>query len=436
MIAILLATALTVHVPEKPGGRTINLNVSVIESKEKHDDAIFALAGGPGVAATGMAGYMTRTFAGSGRDIVLIDARGTGKSNPLHCDFGGSDKDLQGYFNDFLPLDKVTECRDQLAKRADLTQYTTSRIVDDVEAVRKKLGYKQIDLYGTSYGTRVAIEYMRRYPKNVRAAILDGVVPPSLHISETFAADAQSSLDRVIDLCLADADCGETYPRLRDDYATVMDRVADEGIDVALEGKSVHINRGLFGEVLRNFLYSPEVYKKVPQVIYNAARGNWVLFGDMALKYVRGIREGVDVGLFLSVSCTEDVPSMEIAKARLAAKGTFLGTYRVNQQYEACKIWPHGSAVDNSTIHQPLVSAIPTLLVSGELDPATPPRFGDEVARGLKNSLHAVIKYGSHSGDTGGCQEKVMSEFVREGSAANLEHDCFESQKKPSFTGK
>jgi len=238
MIAILLATALTVNVPEKPGGRTINLNVSVIGSKEKHGDAIFALAGGPGVAATGMAGYMTRTFDGSGRDIVLIDARGTGKSNPLHCDFGGSDKDLQGYFNDFLPLDQVTACRDQLAKRADLTQYTTSRIVDDVEAVRKKLGYKQIDLYGTSYGTRVAIEYMRRYPKNVRTAILDGVVPPSLHTSETFAADAQSSLNRVIELCLADASCSGNYPRLRDDYATLLDRVRDDGIDVMLEGKS------------------------------------------------------------------------------------------------------------------------------------------------------------------------------------------------------
>src|SRR5436189_6333097 len=119
MIAILLATALTVHVPEKPGGRTINLNVSVIESKEKHDDAIFALAGGPGVAATGMAGYMTRTFAGSGRDIVLIDARGTGTSNPLHCDFGGSDKDLHGYFTDCVRRAKVTASGDKLRTRAD-----------------------------------------------------------------------------------------------------------------------------------------------------------------------------------------------------------------------------------------------------------------------------------------------------------------------------
>ena len=431
MIAILLATALTVPVPEKPGGRTINLNVSVIESKEKHDDAIFVLAGGPGVAGTGMAGFATRTFQGSGRDIVLMDARGTGKSNPLHCDLGGSDKDLQGYFNDFLPLDKVTACRDKLAKRADLTQYTTSRIVDDVEAVRKKLGYQQIDLYGTSYGTRVAIEYMRRYPSRVRAAILDGVVPPSLHTAETFAADAQSSLDRVLNLCLADANCGGIFGHLRADYETLM-TATKNGADLTLQGQRVHINRGLFGEVLRNFLYSREVYVKLPQVINNSARGNWNLFGETALNYARGIR-GVDVGLFLSVGCTEDIPSMDIVKARQSAKDTFLGVYRINQQYEACKVWPHGSAVDNATIHQPLVSSIPTLLISGELDPATPPRFGDEVAKGLESSLHAIIQYGSHSGDTGGCQEKVMSKFVREGSVAVLDHGCFPQHKKPSF---
>jgi pimeloyl-ACP methyl ester carboxylesterase len=433
MIAILLATALTVQVPEKPGGRTINLNVSVVESKQQHDDAIFVIAGGPGVPATGMAGFAPRTFAGSERDIVLIDARGTGKSNPLHCDLGGSDKDLQGYFNDFLPLDKVTECRDKLAKRADLTQYTTSRIVDDLEAVRKKLRYKQVDLYGTSYGTRVAIEYMRRYPKNVRAAILDGVVPPSLHTSETFAADAQSSLNRVIDLCLSDANCRGNFDHLREDYTTLMNATKG-GVDLTLQGQAVHINRGYFGEMLRNFLYSREVYVKLPQAISNSARGNWNLFSDTALSYARAIR-GLDVGLFLTVSCTEDIPSMDIVKARQSAKDTFLGVYRINQQYEACKVWPHGSAVDNATIHEPLVSSIPTLLISGELDPATPPRFGDEVAKGLKNSLHAIIQYGSHSGDTGGCQEKVMSEFVREGSVASLETACFQQQKKPSFGG-
>jgi len=430
MLSLLLATALTVTVPEKPGGRTIDLNVSVVTSKEHHDDAIFVLAGGPGVGATNMEGFATRMFEGSGRDIVLVDARGTGKSHPLHCDLGGSDADLRGYFSGFLPLERVTACRILLEPEADLAQYTTSRIVDDLEAVRRKLGYKQVDLYGTSYGTRVAIEYMRRYPKRVRAAILDGVVPPSLRTSESFPADGQSSLDRVLKLCESDAACHKAYPDIRADYEAVM-KDAEDGVDLSLKGQRVHVDRGLFGEVLRNFLYSPEVYSRLPLALHLAARGDWGAFGDMAYRYTRGIRV-LDVGLFLSVSCTEDIPSLDVAKARAKARGTFLGTYRLDQQLGACKLWPRGAV--NASVHQPLVSSIPALIVSGELDPATPPRFGNEVARTLKNALHLIIRYGSHSGDTGGCQEKVMSEFVREGSVAKLDHGCFAAQKMPSFT--
>jgi len=435
MLAFLLAaTFSTVTVPENPnvrGGRTIPLNVALIPAKEHHDDAIFVLAGGPGVAATNMAGFAERTFAGSGRDVVLVDARGTGKSNGLHCDFPGSDADLQGYFTDFLPPFHVTACLAELATRADLTQYTTRRVVDDLEAVRRKLGYKQVDLYGTSYGTRVAIEYMRRYPKRVRAAILDGVVPPSLTGPSAFARDAQQSLERVIALCAADEKCREKYPDPRADYDAMM-KAAETGVDLSIKGQRVHIDRGLFGEVLRNFLYSPEVYRTVPLVLHMAARGDWGAFGAMAHRYARGIR-GVDAGFFLSVSCAEDIPSLDEPAARAAAKDTFLGTYRIDQQVEACRLWPRGAA--DPSLHKPLVSSIPTLLVSGELDPATPVRFGDEVARTLRNSRHAVIKYGSHSGDTGGCQEKVMSAFVRSGSAKDLDIGCLAEQKPPLFAG-
>ncbi|HJQ36302.1 MAG TPA: hypothetical protein VKB93_04110, partial [Thermoanaerobaculia bacterium] len=152
MLAIVLAAALTVPVPG------LNLNVTVVKAKEPHDDAIFVLAGGPGVAATGMEGFATRTFAESGRDLVLIDARGTGKSNPLHCDFGGSDADLQRYFTGFLPLDKVQECRDELAKRTDLTQYTTSRIATTSR------------LYGRNSDTSRSISTARRTARASRSS--------------------------------------------------------------------------------------------------------------------------------------------------------------------------------------------------------------------------------------------------------------------------
>ena len=147
----------------------------------------------------------------------------------------------------------------------------------------------------------------------------------------------------------------------------------------------------------------------------------------------QGLRiRSVDIGLFLSVTCAEDVPRIDAALERREAAGTFLGTYRVDQQVEACRIWPRGAADPSMT--RPLSVRVPTLIISGQLDPATPPRFGDEVARTLPRSLHIVIPFGSHSGPTGGCQEKVFAEFIREGSVARLDHACFNALKPPSFT--
>src|SRR5262245_29055650 len=152
MIALLLVTiAAPQHltVPEdrnKPNVRKIELSIEVIPAVagKKSADAIFILAGGPGQAASALIDHASHLFAGAERDLVFVDARGTGKSNPLHCDFGGGDDDVAGYFNDMLPADRIAPCREALAGRADLGQYTTRAIADDVEAVRKHLGYATI----------------------------------------------------------------------------------------------------------------------------------------------------------------------------------------------------------------------------------------------------------------------------------------------------
>lgn len=446
MIAIVLAAALatlqpcevrnvkaqcsTVTVPENrriEGGRTIDLNVVVIERSDK-PDAIFMLAGGPGVAATNMAGFASRTFAGTDHDIVLVDIRGTGKSNALRCTMPGSDADPAGYFGDFLDLDALAKCRKELELRADLTQYTTAAIAADIEHVRRRLGYRQMNLYGTSYGTRLAIELMRRYPRSIRSVILDGVVPPAMVIPSTMAADADRSLNMLFALCRNDAACNTAFPNLAQEWAKVL-KDAEDGVELTAPVK-VTVNRGLFGEIIRNFLYSPEVYVKLPLAIHQAARGDWSVFADMAIRYTRNIR-GLEYGLFLSVTCAQDIPLLDVARARAAANGTLLGSYRIDQQIAACRMWP-GGAVDRDAT-RPLRSDIPTLIVSGELDPVTPPHHGDEVMRTLGRAKHIVIPNGSHSGDTGGCQEQVLSEFVREGSVAELDTTCVAKIQRPPF---
>jgi pimeloyl-ACP methyl ester carboxylesterase len=297
-----------------------------------------------------------------------------------------------------------------------------------MEAVRKHLGYEQMNLYGTSYGTRVALEIMRRYPKSVRAVILDGVFPPTVASPVTFAADGERSVRAILALCREDKSCRTAFPDIERDYEKVIDDAAD-GIEIEAPIK-VTINRGIFGEILRNFLYSPETYARFPLMIHRAARGDWSLFAEMTTRYGRGIRN-VHYGMFLSVMCAEDAPRIDFASAKKAAAGTLLGTYRVEQQLAACRIWPRGEVDSRGT--RPVRSVIPTLIASGEYDPVTPPRFGDEVKRTLRNSIHMVIPKGSHSGDTGGCLEKVYSEFIREGSVGNLDLSYLETIQRPPF---
>jgi pimeloyl-ACP methyl ester carboxylesterase len=430
----------TVRVAEnraKRSGRGIDLNLALIRHKagKRNDDAIFFLAGGPGQAATGLADYVFRLLAGAERDIVLVDVRGTGRSNPLHCEFGGSDDDPQGYFDDFLPIDRVRVCRDALMARADLTQYTTRAIVADLDEVRRRLGYRRIDLYGSSYGTRVAEEFMRRHPKRVRVAILEGVVSPSQVAYASFARDAQRSLESVFGLCAADTACHAAYPDLAADYEAMLRRVAN-GIELAIDDpktrKRVHvkIDRGLFGEILRNFLYTLETVARVPHVVHRAARGDFQPFGAMALDYARSIR-ALDFGLFLSVSCTEEISRLDPVAAEEAAAGTLLGGYRVEQQVAACRIWPHGPADPRATA--PLRSSIPTLLLSGELDPVTPAKYAQDVAQTLSRVVRVTVPKGSHGPDDTGCLGSIAAAAVKAGAVRSLDLACVRTIPGPSF---
>ncbi len=406
--------------PARRDSRVIDLKLVVVPSGKKHRDAVFILAGGPGSGAVRMTDWVVRTLGAGERDLVLVDARGTGGSNPLHCE--SDDKEL---FTDLWDPARIAACREKLEQKADLTQYTTLHIVRDLEAVRGALGYSKVTLYGTSYGTRVAQEYMRRYPKSVRAVILDGVVTPSRATPTGFAEGAQRSIRRVFDLCKADEACRAAYPDLDADFATML-RNAENGVEI----DGALVKRGFFGEAFRNFLYSPEAYVKLPLVVHEAARGNWKPYGQMATRYARGIRT-LDLGMFLSVTCAEDIPRLDEPAVRAGAQGTVLGAYRLDQQLGACRVWPRAQV--DAELTRPVRSSIPTVIVSGELDPVTPPEAGEEVARTLERAVHVVIPNGSHSGDTGGCLEKVLSEFVREGSVAQLDTSCIANVKRPPF---
>jgi pimeloyl-ACP methyl ester carboxylesterase len=429
------------EVPEKratPRGRRIGLRIVVVPAKEAAAGAapLFHLEGGPGVAATVMAPlyavelpeYRRR------RDVVLVDRRGTGGSNGLGC----PGDEMRSRLEQMYPAPSVADCRRSLEGRADLTQYTTDAAADDLDEVRAALGYARIDIFGLSYGTRLALVYMRRHPARVRSVVLMGPAPTDLAMPLHHAPDGQRALELMFSDCAAEAGCGRAFPRLKQELAEVLDRLDKSPAAVTLDdprsGRPVtyHLTRGAFAEQVRSRLYAPASRAGVPLAIHAARRGD---FGPF-LKPLRSGGEGPAIaeGLYLSVTCAEDVPFIDPAEAGRLAAGTALGLYRVREQRAACAQWPRATV--SADFRRPVESKAPTLIVSGERDPVTPPRLGEEVLRHLANGRHVVIPQGAHVPigiEPVACLDGIILHFFEEPWAKDLDTRCVKDMRAPPF---
>src|SRR5688572_173885 len=198
-------------------GRKISLKMVLIPalSPNPKPDPVFFFAGGPGQAASPLAGNLVDDELRKDRDFIFIDQRGTGEPDRLFCSLGGHDDDLQSYFREMFPVDAVRKCREKLEKKADLTLYTTDLAVDDFDEIRAWLGYGKINLIGGSYGTRAAQVYMKRHPKSVRATVITGVAPMDEPLSLSHAANGQRSLDTLLGWCEKDEACHAKFPAIR-----------------------------------------------------------------------------------------------------------------------------------------------------------------------------------------------------------------------------
>lgn len=421
--------------PEAAEGRKIGLRVAVLPATgplpgDSAPAALFAITGGPGQSAVQGAPVFARVFAEARktRDLVLVDQRGTGASNPLRCPFPGNDEDPQSYLGDQMPAAAFEACLETLD--ADPRLYTTPLAADDLDRVREALGYDRIDLYGLSYGSRVALVYLRRHPERVRSAILAGAVPTDMKVPTHHAPDAQRALDLLFEQCAADAGCAEAYPDLEEKFWTVWRRLGEGPVEVELTdpktGREVTLtlDRDLFNEEMRWRLYDHDS-NLVPPLVEQAHRGDFRALTALLLRLRRAIAPStfLATGMFMSVTCSEDVPFIDPAEARRLAEGTFLGTFRVDQQREACAVWPRGEVPEGWT--DPVRSEAPVLILSGYRDPVTPPRWGESVAAHLPNARHVVLRHGFHAG-MGECEGGLMNRFLIEGSAAGLDAACAE----------
>jgi pimeloyl-ACP methyl ester carboxylesterase len=429
---------------ETKSGRKIALNILFLPALAVRavSDPVFFLAGGPGQGAVAAAKTYGSDFMSEVRphhDIVIIDQRGTGESNPLHCDLYGDKSDMQAYFAPLFPADKLRSCRTELEKIANLKLYTTSIAMDDFDEVREALGYRRINLVGGSYGTTAALIYLRRHPRQVRSMVLEGVTTPNFKLPLPYAAGAQSALDHLIVDCEADFRCQRAFPKFQTNLTAVIARVEDQPVsielpnDITKKQQRVTISRESLLDALRLMLYSTDFASKIPLLIQQASQGDFVPFGKLAFLLNRAFAEQLDLGAYLSVTCAESIPFITEQEIVSTTAGTFIGDNRVRAQIAACGLWPRGDVP--SDFMDPISSDVPVLMISGGLDRATPPKFGAAAVPYLRNSRQLVIRNASHLFNSKHV-DRLVAGFISKGTVQGLNTAFAKTIRRPPFATK
>jgi pimeloyl-ACP methyl ester carboxylesterase len=420
-------------------GRKIPLNIVILPASGggAEPDPLFTFAGGPGQAATDGAGGNAQRFSRirRKRDIVMVDQRGTGGSNGLPCEFTTPTERALVLLAWVFPPEAVAACRERLMPRADLKFYTTTLAAHDIDEVRAWLGYERINLYGGSYGTRAALEYLRRYPDRVRTATLRGVIAPSGNLALNNPRDAQASLERLFADCAEDSACGAAYDRLHRKLNTVLMRLTDDSMSVRVyDGQTadtvdIQVTRDAFAGGMRRLLMDTQTQRFIPMIIERSFGGDLTPFRP-AVGATLGVVRTLSFGMALSVFCAEDYGRLTSSNVDVETAGTFLGSTAANMLRSACEVWPQGEAP--ADFHEPVHADAPVLLLSGELDPTTPPRWGAEVASTLPHSLHVVMPGISHA-PFPRCAQRIMADVVAAGSVEGVDTSCVADLKRPPF---
>jgi pimeloyl-ACP methyl ester carboxylesterase len=418
----------TLEVPEdraKPEARSLAIRVVVLpasDAAQRLADPLLVLEGGPGASVLSMAPMHAMAFAAlqARRDLVFVEQRGTGESAGLHCGLGAN----------ALEPEAAAKCRERLAPNADLRFYGTSHAVADLIDAIHALGYERVNVFAVSYGTRTALELVRRRPERVRSVAMLGTYPPGRNA----VLDAPRILDRSLTLLVSAC---ETDERCRGAYAGLGSSITR--LSELLDSNDSNDSNGLpasrlqIGSTLRLMLFYPLTTALVPRVVTAAAGG------DLApLRTASGTTAsafgGIADGAFLSILCSEDVARLDPVQVEEAGRGTLLrGTWGA-ALIDVCRQWTRAEVP--ADFHAPLGAAVPILSLTGELDPSMPPSWGAELAAALPHARHLTIPQGQHGliGMSGvGCVLGLISTFVEQGSAQSLDAACLEQVRRPPF---
>ncbi len=415
-------------------GRIIHLNIAVIKasSSTPAPDPVFFLAGGPGEAATESTGnidFLVRIVNGQ-RDIVLVDQRGTGGSHkvlvPSSPDFSGlSAEELEKQFAAWV---KPTIADLDM----DLRYYTTSVAMDDLDVVRQILGYKEINLFGTSYGVTAAQYYLRQHEDHVRTAVLFAGSLLDIPVFEREAGHAQRTLELMFKQCEADSSCRTAFPNLRTEFAALLNRLDQQPVEVAVDGGTVVLTRDYFAAKVEWLTRDTKRIISLPFWIHQAYEKNdWKVFAEADN---HGIGSEV---MSYSIRCSEKWAAFNPEEVMQKDKDSYLYGWSVSQVQQTaliCKYVPHGETPEGSSPQPP--SQKPVLLFNGEWDILDPPENVAGAQDLWQNSLSLTIPWQSHEISDSRvvfCIGPITSDFIDRASTDKLDTTCLATLKPPIF---
>lgn len=433
----------TLKVPEnyqRPEGRKIDINVTILPAIDNTStkEPLMFLAGGPGQAATELAAHIRRAFTEvrKTRNVILVDQRGTGKSSPLVCE----ENNLAGeniYTSTMTDLnaEDIREC--VASFKQDLSQYNSENAIRDFDAVRSALGIDKINLYGGSYGTRAALVYMRLFPQNIRSVVLDSVGPIEVPIGP-FGQSSARSYNLLLENCFADEACKAAFPELDKEYQAVFSQLVQQPVTVTIPHPRLGsmtdfvIDADKFASVIHLQLYSMSGRSVVPLVIHQASLGNYLpLAGILSQRDTEEVEGGIYLGLMLNILCNEDFPKIGVNDWNADANNNFSRNISHRLLRFSCPLWPKFRP--DESFYQSVKNDIPTLILSGKLDPVTPPSNGEFTDSSLLNSRHIVVDNASHIVAGNQCALRLVDQFLDELDLEALDETCLTELPKVSF---
>ncbi len=424
----------------KATGRTIQINFAVIPaiSEVSESDPLVILPGGPGQAAMEMGPLVNLAFReiNQNRDVVLIDQRGTGSSHPLQCELPAP---IAGEFQVGYTHEEVRnflrKCLETLD--TDATLYTQDLANQDMHEVLITLGYNPVNIYGVSWGTRAAQIYSEQFPDHVRSMILDGNVPFENKIPLFASEDAERSLQLTFASCKTDPDCHAAFPNLENNLVKAIAVLGEKGKQITMndptsaQKTTFTVTKNQFVTTLREILYVPEFVRLLPIILNQASTGNYKAIAGVSSFFSSQLQGTVALGASLSILCSEDLSRITDRETTAMSQSGFVGSAMIDAYRNQCSVWPTASVPIAYSEFEPL--NIPVLLLSGQVDPVTPPRWGDIMAKRYTNSLHLVASNTGHNVAPVPCTDKLMAKFVNSASLSTLDGTCLSEVQRRSF---